>query len=81
LLLLLLHYSTAEQDKSSKRKGALKKEKQNKSDEDDLVEECKSEYAPQNTDKCECDDSLECIEDSSSAFVIHLARISLTLFP
>jgi len=38
--------------------------------EDDLVEECKSEYAPQNTDKCECDNSLECIEDSSSAFVI-----------
>ena len=38
--------------------------------EDDFVEECQSDYAPQSTDKCECDDSIECIEDSSSGILV-----------
>jgi len=38
--------------------------------EDEIVEVCDSYYAPQHTDKCKCDESLECDEDLSSAFVI-----------
>ena len=35
--------------------------------EDEIVEVCDSYYAPQYTDKCKCDESLECDEDLSSS--------------
>jgi len=37
---------------------------------DVLTEVCQSHYAPQHTEKCDCDETIDCIVDSSEALVI-----------
>ena len=45
--------------------------------EDVLTEVCQSHYAPQHTEQCDCDETIDCIVDSSDGEFLILANILL----